>query len=120
VKLAKEPLEQFNAGIAKLLVEWPEHPVLMVMAKICDRILNFPITAPLMQVLIGFELLLKKGYEWQANASKAVSLHEHLDVISSLVLRWRRIELESWPQILESRAQKFEISASTVSESRLI
>jgi hypothetical protein len=37
-----------------------------------------------------------------------------LDLFSSIILRWRRLESESWPQLLVSVDKQFEYSATTV------
>lgn len=72
------PLKQFITRLEELILEWPEHAVLVQIMQICHRILSFPVTSPLMKVLSGLEMLLKKAQEWESYASKKVSVQGDL------------------------------------------
>jgi len=39
--------------------------------------------------------------EWEANASRDVSIVPHLEAITGLILDWRRLELKSWNRLLD-------------------
>lgn len=65
--------------------------------------MSFSLDAPLMKFLVGLELLLKTSQEWEVNAASHVSLHESLTDITKLIIRWRKLELETWPQLLERK-----------------
>ncbi len=52
---------------------------------------------------MGLELALKTAQEWETNAASHVSLHVSLTDITKLIIRWRRLELETWPQMLEQK-----------------
>ena len=128
VKHIWKPMEEFSLKILEYLQEWPENPLLIALLKIVNRIVTFPITTPLIQIVTGLEILLKKGYEWEGYASKRVSIQGKnkeknarimifkgfLEVFSGIILRWRRLESESWPQLLLSVDKQFEYSATTV------
>jgi midasin len=74
VKHVYKPLEEFSLKILEYLAEWPENPLLLSLLKIVHRIVSFSVTTPLIQILTGLEILLKKGYEWEGYASKRVSV----------------------------------------------
>ena len=84
-----------------LLKEWPENPILTQLKEICIRVLSMPITTPVRKVLTGLELLLARSQTWEETAASFVSLASELKQVSGLVVRWQRIELESWETALD-------------------
>eukprot|EP01114_Cavostelium_apophysatum_P009739 TRINITY_DN2299_c0_g1_i7.p2 TRINITY_DN2299_c0_g1~~TRINITY_DN2299_c0_g1_i7.p2 ORF type:complete len:2267 (+),score=877.38 TRINITY_DN2299_c0_g1_i7:9332-16132(+) len=106
-----KPLQEIIPRAREIMtaIEQPEHPILQAIIKICDRILNFSVNSPLMRLLTGLEILLVKGLEWEKYASRALSLKTNLDVITGIIIRYRRVELTSWPQILDAKAKSFEM-----------
>ena len=66
-----------------------------------------PLHSPLAAVLAGVELTLRKAQDWEQHARRGVSLKEELRTLSSLVVRWRAVELQSWPQLLDARERSF-------------
>eukprot|EP01060_Flectonema_neradi_P002806 TRINITY_DN1176_c7_g1_i2.p1 TRINITY_DN1176_c7_g1~~TRINITY_DN1176_c7_g1_i2.p1 ORF type:complete len:4783 (+),score=1214.99 TRINITY_DN1176_c7_g1_i2:66-14351(+) len=98
--------------VKELLVEFPEHPPLLRLLEIIERVLVLnPRTDPLMKVLQGTELVLKTCHEWETSAHKGVSIAEHIKSLGSTVLRWRRLELHCWPHLLHARRREKEESA---------
>jgi len=71
-----------------------------------NHILSFPLSSPLMKLLTGLELSLGKCQEWEANAHKGVSLSAHLEALTTLVLDWRKMELNGWKLCLNSVEKK--------------
>ncbi|KAK2570712.1 Midasin [Acropora cervicornis] len=57
----KPVLQDFSARVQELLAEWPRHPNLVQLMVVIERILSFPVTSPLMRLLTGLEVLLKKS-----------------------------------------------------------
>ncbi|GBG67611.1 hypothetical protein CBR_g741 [Chara braunii] len=104
--LMLEPLSALWDRLMVLLEEWPEHPILLQLVRIIERVLSLSETAPIMKALVGLELLLEKAQLWEENAAKHVSLAAELDVIARLIQRWRKLELASWPGLLNSVGQK--------------
>jgi hypothetical protein len=49
-RLMQEPVCALRSRCEELLEEWPENPILVRIVTICDRLLEFPLAAPLMQV----------------------------------------------------------------------
>ncbi len=62
---------------------------------VVDRIKSFPVTSPVMKLVSGLELLLAKAREWEQVAAAHVSLAApHLESVTQLVIRWRKLELQ--------------------------
>eukprot|EP01132_Coremiostelium_polycephalum_P002326 gene2326-2870_t len=112
IGIIRQPLDEFRQRVTgQLLVEFPEHPNLILIVKLIDRLLEYPTTDPIVKILTGLELLLRKSLEWESFASKALSVSDHLDKISRLITRWRKLEIESWPTIFQNQEREFEIKA---------
>jgi midasin len=99
--LALQPLGGVVRRLGVLLAEWPDHPILQQLHKICERVLSLPPSTPVVKALVGLELLLNKAQIWQEGAARHVSLAAELDEVARLVARWRKAELASWPSLLE-------------------
>jgi midasin (ATPase involved in ribosome maturation) len=99
-------LNSYSKKLENCLIKWPEHSVLQNLKTICHRIISFPITSPIMKLLTGLELLLIKSDDWQKWASKEFSLIDPMDLIISLIVRWRKLELNSWNQLLSLESIK--------------
>ncbi|XP_074625737.1 midasin-like [Acropora palmata] len=97
----KPVLQDFSARVQELLAEWPRNPNLVQLMVVIERILSFPVTSPLMRLLTGLEVLLKKSQDWESNAAKHVSLREHLDKVTQLIIQWRKMELKCWSSLLD-------------------
>lgn len=41
--------------------------------------------------IVNFVLVLQ---DWEENASRALSLRKHLDSVSQMIIRWRKLELK--------------------------
>ncbi|KAJ2358747.1 AAA ATPase midasin, partial [Coemansia sp. RSA 2618] len=91
----------------RLLDEWPEHAVLQQIRDMSVRLLELPVTTPLAKLLTGLEQLHERAQDWQAYASRDVSIDELHDA-ARLIIRWRQRELNSWPHLL--RAQELEFA----------
>ncbi|XP_060072903.1 midasin-like [Ylistrum balloti] len=105
-------LQRLTTRVQELLSEWPDHPTLRQLTKITDRILNFPVTCPIMKFLTGLELLLEKAQEWESNAARHVSMATQLADVSLLIMQWRKLELSCWNQCLESIRRKHKCQTS--------
>ena len=94
-------LSSFDSRLTELLSQWPDHLMLLQMSTICHRILNFAVSSPIPKFMTGLELLLQKVDEWEKYASHTVSLKAHIDDISQLIISWRKLELQSWRELLD-------------------
>ncbi|XP_055890090.1 midasin-like isoform X2 [Biomphalaria glabrata] len=97
----KPVLENLRKRVAELLAEWPEHPTLLLLNQLMDRILTFSVTEPVMKFLTGLELVLQKAQDWESNAASFVSMSIQLGEISQLIVHWRKLELSCWKSSLD-------------------
>ncbi|CAM9377533.1 unnamed protein product, partial [Scytosiphon promiscuus] len=111
-RLADGPLAAVLKRVANLLEEFPGHGVLIQLARVADRVRRMPLHSPLAAVLAGVELTLRKAQDWEQHAHRGVSLKEELRTLSSLVVRWRAVELKSWPHLLDAREDSFVLKAN--------
>ncbi|NXT02789.1 MDN1 protein, partial [Jacana jacana] len=102
VRQCQPVLDSFAKEVNGLLQEWPEHPVLVQLLVVMDRIRSFPLSSPLSKFLNGLEILLAKAQDWEENASRALSLRKHLDLVTQLIIQWRRLELNCWSVSLDN------------------
>ncbi|XP_043927744.1 midasin [Protopterus annectens] len=106
VKLCQPVLEDFCKAVQKLLQEWPEHPALIQILVVMDRIRSFPLSSPLSKFLNGLEILLAKSQDWEESASRIWSLRKHLNAVSVLIIQWRKLELNCWSSCLDNAMKR--------------
>ncbi|XP_037699423.1 midasin isoform X2 [Choloepus didactylus] len=99
-------LQGFSEAVSQLLQDWPEHPVLEQLLVVMDRIRSFPLSSPVSKFLNGLEILLAKAQDWEENASRALSLRKHLDLVSQMIIRWRKLELNCWSMSLDNTMKR--------------
>jgi len=99
-------LDALLAAMRALLLQWPDHPALQLVSLLCERLRSFRAGSPLMKFVTGAEMLLKRCWEWEAVACKATSIKVQIDLLSALVLRWRKMEVEAWPRLLHKAAHR--------------
>lgn len=99
-------LQDFSEAVSQLLQDWPEHPALEQLLVVMDRIRSFPLSSPISKFLNGLEILLAKAQDWEENASRALSLRKHLDVVSQMIIRWRKLELNCWSMSLDNTLRR--------------
>ena len=98
----------------QLLEDWPEHPGLLALSAVIDRLLGLPVSAPLKAVLTGVELLLAKAQLWEETAARHVSIAPQLAPLSALATRWRRLELAGWRGLLDVARRRSAAAAHQV------
>ncbi|XP_042842742.1 midasin [Panthera tigris] len=99
-------LQGFSEAVSQLLQDWPEHPALEQLLVVIDRIRSFPLSSPISKLLNGLEILLAKAQDWEENASRALSLRKHLDLVSQTIIRWRKLELNCWSMSLDNTMKR--------------
>ncbi|KAM3931945.1 midasin [Leptodactylus fuscus] len=99
-------LIRFSEEVNKLMGDWPDHPALVQLVVIIDRIQGFPISSPLSKFLNGLEILLAKSQDWEENASRNLSLRKNLDEITQLIIQWRKFELNCWSLSLDNALKR--------------
>ncbi|XP_035295830.1 midasin isoform X3 [Cricetulus griseus] len=99
-------LQGLLEAVNQLLEDWPEHPVLQQLVVVMERIRGFPLSSPISKLLNGLEILLAKAQDWEENASQALSLRKHLDLVSQMIIRWRKLELNCWSMSLDNTMRR--------------
>lgn len=97
-------------GIQSVVFKGSEdHPVLTEIASAIERVARVTRTStPLSIIVVGLENVLRKADEWnRLFASRETKLTAEMIAVSKLVLRWRTLEMKSWPLLLESRKHSF-------------
>ena len=102
-------LNSVRIRVDELLIQWPGHPSLVMVNTVVSRVLDFPLTSPLMKHVIGLETVLEKAQEWERNAHSGVSMKEQLEAVTHQVLEWRQLELNAWRSCLDSVSHKVAI-----------
>ncbi|XP_018427598.1 PREDICTED: midasin [Nanorana parkeri] len=106
VRQCHHVLNRFVMEIKRLLEEWPEHPALIQLVVIIDRIQGFSLSSPLSKFLNGLEFLLAKSQDWEGNASSSLSLRKNLDEVTQIIIQWRKLELNCWSLSLDNAANR--------------
>ncbi|XP_067882619.1 midasin [Heterodontus francisci] len=101
-KKCQPVLRNFTQKVKELLLDWPDHPALLQLLVVMDRIRSFPVSCSLAKFLNGMEILLSKSQDWEGSASRSVSLWQHLDAVSQLIIQWRKLELNCWSSSLNN------------------
>ncbi|XP_007570662.1 midasin isoform X2 [Poecilia formosa] len=105
-RLCLPVLQQLSEAVKTRLEEWPEHPALVQLNVVMDRIRSFSLACPLAKFLNGLEILLGKAQEWENNASRAVSLRKELEPVTQLIIHWRKLELNCWSSSLDNALRR--------------
>ncbi|KAM9355690.1 midasin [Pholidichthys leucotaenia] len=105
-RLCLPVLEQLSAAVKQRLEDWPEHPALVQLTVVMERILAFSLSSPLAKFLNGVEILLRKAQDWENNASRSVSLRRELEPVTQLIIQWRKLELNCWSSSLDSTLKR--------------
>ncbi|XP_031717305.1 midasin isoform X1 [Anarrhichthys ocellatus] len=101
-RLCLPVLEQLSVGVKQRLDDWPEHPALVQLTAVVERIMAFSLASPLAKFLNGLEILLNKAQDWENNASRSVSLRKELEPVTQLIIQWRKLELNCWSSSLDN------------------
>nr|XP_033792626.1 midasin isoform X2 [Geotrypetes seraphini] len=99
-------LNNLTNEVNRLLKEWPDHPALLQLLVVMDRIRSFPLSSPLAKFLNGLEILLAKSQDWEEQASRTLSLRKHLNSVTKLIIQWRKLELNCWSLSLDNAVKR--------------
>ncbi|TKY64312.1 Midasin protein [Spatholobus suberectus] len=101
------PLQQ---QILSLLKEWEDHNDLRKILDVIDMLLTLPSDTPLAKAFSGLQFLLHKAQVMQANGSK-FSFSNQLKYVYDLLSSWQKMELDSWPALLDEVMDQYENNA---------
>uniref|UniRef100_A0A3B4AV04 Midasin n=1 Tax=Periophthalmus magnuspinnatus TaxID=409849 RepID=A0A3B4AV04_9GOBI len=105
-RLCLPVLQQLTLAVKHRLEEWPDHPALVQLTVVIERILAFSLASPLAKFLNGLEILLSKAQDWENNASRSVSLRKELEPVTQLIIQWRKLELSCWSSSLDNAVKR--------------
>ena len=111
VMIAVEPLRKLFDRATEVLQLYPGNELLVQVCKVAARISELHTSTPVGKLLMTVQLLLLKAQEWEQFAAKHVSLQEEMAGLSTLIGRWRELELKSWGQLLRCKEQSYVQSA---------
>jgi midasin len=105
-------IKSFDKRLEALLEKWPDHVVLNHLSAICRKIVSNSVGVSIMKLLNGVEFLLQKSQDWEAYASREVSLRDELAALSQCIIHLRKLELTSWNDLLAIQKRKCIVNAS--------
>ncbi|XP_073126022.1 midasin isoform X2 [Henckelia pumila] len=106
-----EPVSILKQRILLLLKEWFDHPALQKILEVIDMILALPLNTPLAKALSGLQFLLSRIRTAQETVVK-FPLSDQLEPIFAVISLWHKLELESWPALLDEVESQIERSAA--------
>ncbi|KAK9365423.1 hypothetical protein V1509DRAFT_649647 [Lipomyces kononenkoae] len=101
-----------QARLTELVGRWPEHETLRDALVTCQELLGYPTVTPVAKFLNQVEKELSALHEWQKVASREFAVSDHIDILSRLVIDWRRLELSSWSLLFDKEAEGMKKKAS--------
>ncbi|XP_040370504.1 midasin isoform X3 [Rosa chinensis] len=101
------PLQQ---RIYSLLNEYEDHPQLQKILDIIEMLLNIPLRTSLAKTLSGLQFLVR-CLDSLEDGSKFSFADQVKKPIYDLLYAWRKLELESWPALLDEVQDQYEINA---------
>ncbi|SJM84125.1 related to Midasin [Zygosaccharomyces bailii] len=92
--------------VHQLLGQWPEHATLRELFRICQEFLSYKSSVPIAKQLQKIEQIYTFVTEWEKYASSQVSLEIHIKKITELIISWRKLELQTWSELLAFEEEK--------------
>lgn len=87
---------------------WPDHAVPREILTQCSNIMRLSLKDPLAKLLMWTEKLFETVGEWQKVSSRQFSAINLQDQLSHIIVRWRKLELSTWSQLLDRERQQCE------------
>ncbi|CDS41244.1 midasin [Echinococcus multilocularis] len=104
-KKAHAVMVAIRARVVEVLQEWPEHPALLKIITVLNRICAFGMRDCLTKYITAFEILLAEMQEWEKNAARHVSLSTVFKSVCDLLVDWRKLELRCWMAALDAATE---------------
>ncbi|KAG7665169.1 uncharacterized protein J8A68_001225 [[Candida] subhashii] len=108
IKKASITMRSVHRFTLKLLEQWPEHATLKNIAFASNEFLTYPIGLPLGRYLQKVEQIYTFIAEWNKYASKQVSMSEQFDLLTGLIVSWRKLELSTWKALFKFEEEAVE------------
>uniref|UniRef100_A0A0R3T203 Midasin n=1 Tax=Rodentolepis nana TaxID=102285 RepID=A0A0R3T203_RODNA len=103
-----------RARVLQLLQEWPDHPALLKIITVINRMCAFSINDCLTKYITAFEMLLAEMQEWEKNAARHVSISDAFRSVCDLLIEWRKLELKCWMASLDTSTESAANSCSSL------
>lgn len=104
--------EKVISTIVRHLELWPEHDTLLTIKAVAEEICALPPGVPLALRLAKVEQLHHYLHEWDRFATKEYKVSELMADASTLVVKWRRVELSTWPALFAVEQRRARRSSS--------
>lgn len=98
--------ELVKRTISPLLEKWPEHDNLQSLEKVANDVLDLPPNSPVALHLSKTEQFMHYLSDWDKYATKEFKLSELVDKCADNIVRWRKLELKTWPALFDFEKQK--------------
>ena len=100
---AKGPLDCVHNRLLQLINAFPSNSILIAIYNTVKKLQQYDLKrTSLGKMLTGLEVVLRRAQDWEQHASIHVAIGKPLLAISGIVSKWRKLELLSWPQLLDS------------------
>ncbi|KAL6308298.1 midasin [Sparassis latifolia] len=107
IQKAFRVLEALRTRLDLLIQEWPDQMVLRHLQTRCDSIMSLSLTNPVAKILTALEQLLLHTEDWEKYSNRDNSLKAHRQILTELIVDWRRLELACWQDLLRTQALSF-------------
>ena len=84
---------------------WPEHETIQEVLRLGDELLDLKQSLPLAGLITKVEQVHVAVHQWQSVASRQYTVQDLCDILSTLLIDWRRLELRSWNSLLDREEQ---------------
>ena len=102
------PLQRLMSRTSQLLTAFPGHSVLLSVGQVAEKVRKLEVTSTSVgKFMTGLEVILRRAQEWEQHASERVKLGSALKEVSVLVTHWRKLELQSWATLMDTREERF-------------
>lgn len=98
--------EHVKNSILPLLERWPEHDNLQSLEQVADDVLALPPNSPVALHLSKTEQFMHYLSDWDKYATKEFKLSTLVDQCADNIVRWRKLELKTWPALFEFEKRK--------------
>ena len=99
-------VERLQDQLRVLIRKWPEQLVLQHLKDRCASICSMAMNSPVAKLLGAFEQLLAHTEDWEMFADSANSLAPQRQDLVSMIVHWRKMELDNWRSILLSEQKE--------------
>ena len=106
-------VRNIHCRFSELQQIWPEHATLQEVLVGCEELCLFKITDPLAKYLAKSEKVHAQIHEWQIVASREFSVDKLYADLASLMISWRRLELQTWTQLFTFEEQNCDAEAQS-------